>query len=68
MDVPLGAMPFSIANLSITHHILVLGGLKSSELSASAGRSALWLLGLGLFWLVLGLWRLARSEFSSSEK
>jgi hypothetical protein len=67
LDAPLGAMPFSIARLSMTYHVAVLGGLMKPE-AGTAGASALWLLGIGLVWLLLGLWRIARSEFSSDER
>jgi hypothetical protein len=67
LDAPLGAMPFSIARLSITYHVAIIGGLKQPE-DGSGGASAVWLLGIAGFWLVLGLWRLARSEFSSDER
>lgn len=67
LDAPLGAMPFSIARLSMTYHLAVLGGLKEPEAGTAVGSTA-WLLGIGLFWLLLGLWRIARSEFSGEEK
>ncbi|HKE19785.1 MAG TPA: ABC transporter permease [Kofleriaceae bacterium] len=67
LDAPLGAMPFSIARLSITYHVSVIGGLKQPE-DGSGGASALWLCGIAGFWLALGLWRLARSEFSSDAR
>lgn len=68
LDLPLSAMPFSIAKLSVTHHILILGGASPSEATGSPGASAIWLLTIGALWLALGLWRLSRSEFSSDAK
>lgn len=68
LDLSLGAMPFSIANLSITHHIGIVAGLGGSDVPSSAGSSVVWLLAIGTFWLLLGLWRVARSEFASGEK
>jgi ABC-type transport system involved in multi-copper enzyme maturation permease subunit len=68
LDFPVGAMPFSIANLSTSHHILVVGGLVSPGADGSAAASVVWLLGIGLFWLLIGLWRISRSEFAGAEK
>jgi len=65
LDLPLGTMPFSLANLSLSHHIRIVGGL---DRSGSATSSAIWLLGIGLAWLIVGLWRISRSEFATSEK
>ena len=59
-------MPFAIANLSITHHILIIAGTATKPAS-SAGTSALWLLAIGAVWLAIALVRLSRSEFSASE-
>ena len=64
LDTSLGAMPFSIQRLSISFHADVLGGLEPPGETATAGASAAWLVGIGLFWLALALWRLARSEFA----
>lgn len=68
LDIPLGAMPFSIAKLSMTHHVVTLGGVRDGSPDASPTAAAIWLLGIAAFWLVLGLWRIGRSEFASSEK
>jgi ABC-type transport system involved in multi-copper enzyme maturation permease subunit len=68
LDIPLGAMPFSIANLSMTRHVFTLGGARDGSPDASPTAAAIWLLCIGTFWLVLGLWRISRSEFASSEK
>ncbi|HTE49819.1 MAG TPA: ABC transporter permease subunit [Kofleriaceae bacterium] len=68
LDLPLGLMPFSIANLSMSHHIQTLGGVRGTDPNASIGAAVLWLVGIGLFWLILGLWRISKSEFASGEK
>ncbi len=68
LDTSLGAMPFSIQRLSISFHADVLGGLEPPGEAASPGVSAIWLAGIGLFWLVLALWRLSRSEFTVGDR
>jgi ABC-type transport system involved in multi-copper enzyme maturation permease subunit len=68
LDLSLGAMPFSIAKLSISYHVQVLGALAPPGEAGPAAVSAAWLLGIGLVWLIVGLWRLGRSEFASSER
>jgi hypothetical protein len=68
LDTSLGAMPFSIQRLSISFHADVLGGLQPPGEAATASASAAWLAGIGLFWLVLALWRLARSEFAVGDR
>ncbi len=68
LDTSMGAMPFSIQRLSVTFNADVLGGLQPPGETATAGASAAWLVGIGLFWLVLALWRLARSEFAVGDK
>lgn len=67
LDLPLGIMPFSIAKLSVTHHLVAIAGAHETS-TTSIGGSVLWMVGIGSFWLGLGLWRLARAEFSSGEK
>jgi ABC-type transport system involved in multi-copper enzyme maturation permease subunit len=68
LDISLGSMPFSIAKLSISYHVWALGGIAEPGEAEPAVVAAAWLLGIGLVWLILGLWRLARSEFASSER
>jgi len=68
LDTSMGAMPFSIQRLSVTFNADVLGGLQPPGETATAGASAAWLVGIGLFWLVLALWRLSRSEFAVGDK
>lgn len=67
LDAPLAVMPFSIANLSITHHIVIIAGAAEDLPAGSPGASILWLLGIGGVWLAVALVRLARSEFSTGE-
>jgi hypothetical protein len=67
LDGSVAAMPFSIANLSITHHVLVVAGVGHGTPSGSTGAAVLWLLAIGSAWLVIALVRVSRSEFSSSD-
>jgi hypothetical protein len=68
LDLSLAAMPFSISNLSLIHHIQIVGGLTPHELATSPASSVIWLAGMSLFWLALGLRRLSRSEFASGDR
>jgi ABC-type transport system involved in multi-copper enzyme maturation permease subunit len=66
LDLPLGAIPFSLRNVSITHQIRQLAGVGGE--GEAPVQAALWLLGIGGLWLVIGLWRLGRAEFSGAER
>jgi ABC-2 type transport system permease protein len=67
LDAPLAAMPFSIANLSITHHILTVAGVQQGGSTGSVGVSIIWLLGIGGFWFAIALRRISASEFSAGD-
>jgi len=69
LDFPVGAMPFSLANLSLLRHITIAAGAEATGTGpGSPAGSAAWLFGIGAFWLGLGLWRISRSEFGSGER
>lgn len=57
-DLPVGELPVSLRQLSVSHHTLALSGLKDGD--GGAALLALALLGGG--WLVVGLRRLRRLE------
>ena len=63
-DLPVGAMPISLANLSITHHVravsALLGNNPGSETSVLGG--AIGLVVVGGIWLVVAVWRMRRLE------
>lgn len=56
-DLILGAMPVSLANLSVSHHARLIGYEETSEL-----HGIVWLVGLGALWLVIGLRRMRKLE------
>lgn len=56
-DLILGAMPVSLANLSVSHHARLIGYERTSGLHGVA-----WLVGLGALWLVIGLRRIRKLE------
>jgi ABC-type Na+ efflux pump permease subunit len=57
-DLPVGLMPVSLAELSVTHHIRAIA--EAGE--ASAGHSAIGLAALGGVWLAVAVWRMRRLE------
>ena len=66
LDLPVGAIPFSLRNLSITHQVRQVAGVPAD--GDAPLQAALWLVGIGVLWLAIGIWRLTRSEFSSAER
>jgi hypothetical protein len=63
LDLPVGGLPFSLRELSLTHHL--------GELAGGGSRGGLhdvfWALGIGGVWLALGLLRLVRFEVPRGE-
>lgn len=68
IDLPIGAIPFSIRNATLTHQIRVLAGVSGVEPAPPVWQGTVWLLGIAAFWLAIAFWRLRRAEFSSGEK
>jgi len=68
LDLPVGAIPFSIRNASITHEIRLIAGVSGVEPEPPITHGVLWLAGISAFWLAIAFWRLRRAEFSSGEK
>jgi ABC-type Na+ efflux pump permease subunit len=68
LDVPIGNIPFSIRNATITHEIRVMAQVSGVEPEPAVWRGAIWLAGIAAFWLAIAFWRLRRAEFSSGEK
>jgi ABC-type transport system involved in multi-copper enzyme maturation permease subunit len=66
LDLPVGAIPFSIRNLSVTHQIRQIAGVSGA--GDEAWIAALWLFGVGGLWLAIGLWRLSGAEYSASAR
>lgn len=62
LDLGLGTIPFSLANLSITYQIRQMAGVTRRGDSLIAG--ALWCLGIGAVFLAVGLLRLRRAEYA----
>jgi ABC-type transport system involved in multi-copper enzyme maturation permease subunit len=58
-DIPVGAMPISLAKLSITHQLRALGGFHETDTALSG---VIGLAALGAVWLALALWRVRRLE------
>ena len=59
-DLPVGAMPISLANLSVTHHVRAVAGIVSEKTTVTEG--AIGLLVLGGLWLAVAVWRMRRLE------
>ena len=68
LDLPIGAIPFSIRNASITHQIRAVAGVADVGLPPPLWQAIVWLLGISGFWLAVAFLRLRRAEFSSGEK
>jgi ABC-type Na+ efflux pump permease subunit len=68
LDLPIGGIPFSIRNASITHEIRVMARLSGVEPEPAPWHGAIWLAGIAAFWLAVAFLRLRRAEFSSGEK
>jgi ABC-type Na+ efflux pump permease subunit len=66
VDLPIGAMPFSLANLSVTHQMREVAGVSGDD--AGVAIALVWMAGIGAFALALAFWRLARAEFSTGDK
>jgi ABC-2 type transport system permease protein len=60
-DIPVGAMPISLAELSITHQLRALSSVIPEITDAPAG-GALGLAILAVLWLSLSFWRIRRLE------
>lgn len=61
VDLPMGELPLALAQLSMTHHLRVLGDGTAAAAGAT-GSALVWLLGLTSVWAAIGLWRLRRFE------
>jgi ABC-type transport system involved in multi-copper enzyme maturation permease subunit len=68
LDLPIGAVPFSLRNAALTHQIRVLAGVSGVEPPPPLWQGAVWLAGIAAVWLAIAFWRLRRAEFSSGEK
>ena len=68
LDLPIGAIPFSIRNASITHQIRALAGISDGGAPTPVWQAVVWIVGITAFWLAVGFLRLRRAEFSSGEK
>ena len=64
VDLPVGGLPFSVANVSMTHHIREIAGTGSETVSLPG--HFLWLAGFTAFATALLLWRLRHIELSAS--
>lgn len=60
-DIPVGAMPISLAELSITHQMRALASVVP-EITDSAAGGAIGLAVIGAVWLVIAAWRIRRLE------
>jgi ABC-type transport system involved in multi-copper enzyme maturation permease subunit len=61
-DLPVGAMPISLAKLSVTHHARAIAGAIASDQDTTATEGAIGLAVLGGLWLAVAVWRMRRLE------
>lgn len=61
-DIPVGAMPISLAELSITHQLRALSAVVSNNVPDEPASGALGLAVLAVLWLSLAVWRIRRLE------
>jgi ABC-type transport system involved in multi-copper enzyme maturation permease subunit len=60
-DLPVGALPASLRELSVTHHVRVIADMLDRT-EETAGLAVLGCLLIGAFWLAIGLLRIRRLE------
>ena len=60
-DLPIGALPASIRELSVTHHVRVIADMLART-DEPAGLAGLGCVLIGAFWLAIGLVRIRRLE------
>jgi ABC-type transport system involved in multi-copper enzyme maturation permease subunit len=67
IDLVIGAIPFSLRNLAVTHQIRQIAGVGSGG-GEPVWIAAAWLIGVCAVWLALAFVRVARSEFTSGDR
>jgi ABC-type transport system involved in multi-copper enzyme maturation permease subunit len=60
-DIPMGALPAAIENVSVTHHIRTVAGM-TRDLEASRGAALIGMAIIAAIWTTVGLWRIRRLE------
>lgn len=67
VDLPLGKVPLSIANLSITHHVSRIAAAGAGSAASAPGLAVplMWIAGMTALWLALAVWRIERVELGS---
>jgi ABC-type transport system involved in multi-copper enzyme maturation permease subunit len=68
IDSAVGAMPFSIQNLSVSFHVrtIALSDLSTWDtVGSSAGISAAWLFGISALWIGIAVWRITGAEYAA---
>jgi hypothetical protein len=63
IDLPLGAVPLSSANLSITYHARALAAVSGD---GAVIAPIIWLIALTGVWLAVAFWRVSRLELAGS--
>jgi hypothetical protein len=59
-DLAVGEVPFTLANLSITHQVGRVAGIGDG----AVGTALAWLAGISALWLAIALWRVSVSEYA----
>lgn len=70
LDTAVGAMPFSIQNLSMSFHVRSIALADLGLLRDTSGDpwfSALWLCGLSALWIAIAVWRITRTEYATDK-
>jgi ABC-type transport system involved in multi-copper enzyme maturation permease subunit len=68
IDSAVGAMPFSIQNLSVSFHVrtIALSNLGTWDvMGSSAAMSAAWLFGISALWIGIAVWRITGAEYAA---
>ncbi len=64
VDLPIGAFPFELHNLSLSYHMRVIARTEFDGDPTISG-SIIWLLGLAAVWLAVAVWRITVAEYAT---
>lgn len=63
LDLPIGALPFALRNLAVTHQVRKIAAIDQSQDGLAA--AVAWLLIISAIWMTVALWRVTRAEYAT---